>query len=94
MSPYKRAKKEETIKPLKKMLSIEVGSVKDSFESLQSMCNDKANELIKTVEVEPGEQMQVEFWTEDIPEFIGVANISVNHAGLITYSMDYSETTL
>lgn len=94
MSPYRRAKREDAIKPSKKELSVSIGSVDDSFESLQTMCNDKANELIKTVELENGEEMQVVFWTEDFPELIGIANITKNDAGLMTYSMDYSQTTL
>lgn len=94
MSPYRRAKREDAIKPSKKELSVSIGSVDDSFESLQTMCNDKANELIKSVELENGEEMQVVFWTEDLPELIGIANITKNDAGLMTYSMDYSQTTL
>lgn len=58
------------------------------------MCNDKANELIKTIELEPGEEMQVVFWTEDISELIGTAKITKNDVGLMTYSLDYSQTTL
>ncbi len=58
------------------------------------MCNDKANELIKSVDLEYGEEMQVLFWTEDISELIGVANITKNESGLMTYSMDYSLSTL
>ncbi len=94
MSPYRRAKREDAFKPSKKELSVSIGSVDDSFESLQTMCNDKANELIKSVELESGEEMQVVFWTEDFPELIGIANIAKNDAGLMTYSMDYSQTTL
>ena len=94
MSAYHRAKREDAIKPSKKELSINIGSVNDSFESLQAMCNDKANELIKTVHLEHGEEMQVVFWTKDIPELIGTANIIMKDGGLLTYSLDYSLTTL
>lgn len=94
MSPYRRAKREDAIKHSKKELSVHIGSVDDSFELLQAMCNDKANELIKSVELEKGEEMQVVFWTEDMPELIGTAIITKNGAGLMTYSMDYSLTTL
>lgn len=94
MCPYHRTKREDAIKPPKKALSVPIGNVKDGFESLQTMCNDKANELIKTLSLEKGEEMQVVFWTEDIPELIGIANITINDAGLMTYSMDYSLTTL
>ncbi len=94
MCPYHRAKREDAIKPPKKELSVHIGSIKDDFESLQAMCNDKANELIKTLCLELGDEMQVVFWTEDIPELIGIANITTNDSGLITYSMDYSLSTL
>ena len=94
MSPYHRAKKEDVIKPPKKVKSVSIGSVKDSVESLQSRCNDKANELIKTLSLEPEEEMQVVFWTEDIPELIGIANITKNDSGLMSYSMDYSSSTI
>jgi len=94
MSPYRRAKKEDAIKPSKMVLSVSIGSVDDSFESLQSMCNDKANELIKSIELKYGEAMQVVFWNGDIPELIGVADIAKNKSGLMTYSMDYHLNTL
>lgn len=94
MSAYHRAKREDAIKPSKKELSIHIGSVNDSRESLQVMCNDKANELIKTVQLEQGEKMQVFFWTKDIPELIGTANIIMNDGGLLTYSLNYSLSTL
>ncbi len=94
MSPYRRAKKEDKIKPLKKELSVYIGKVNDNFESLQVMCNDKVNELMKAVKLEHGEEMQVVFWTEDFTELIGTANITMNADGLMTYSLDYSLTTL
>lgn len=94
MSPYRRTKREDEINPSKKELSVHIGSRNDSFELLQAKCNDKANELIKSVELENGEEMQVVFWTEDIHELIGTAIIAKNGAGLMTYSIDYSLTTL
>ena len=51
MCPYKRAKREDAIRPSQKEMSIKIGSWRDSFESLQGMCNDKANELIKSIEL-------------------------------------------
>ena len=100
MSPYKRAEKEDAMqlcKPTRKEMSIKIGSCRDSFESLESMCNDKSNELIKTIDLEQGEEMVVSFWTNDanwFPELIGIAVITKNEAGLMTYSLDFSETTL
>lgn len=95
MSPYRRAKREDAIKCSKKQLPVYLGSVDDCIETLRAMCNDEANELIKSVELGIGEEMQVIFWTDDIiPELIGTANIAKNDAGLMTYSMDYSLSTL
>lgn len=94
MSPYRRGKRKDSQKPQKKELSVNIGSVRESFESLQALCNDKANEIIKSVDLEKGEEMQVVFWTEDYPEVIGAARIVKTEGGLMTYSMDYSLSTL
>lgn len=95
MSPYRRAKREDAISPPKKEMSIKLGSPDDSFEKLQTLCNDKANELLKNIELETGEEMIVVFWTTDIfAELIGVAKIGKNNSGMMTYSLDFSESTL
>ena len=95
MSPYRRAKKEDAIKPPKKRMSISLGSFGDGSEKLQTMCNNKANELTKSVELNIGEEMIVEFWTTDLfAELIGVAKIEKNSSGMINYSLDFSESTL
>ena len=94
MSPYKRAKREDVVKSEHKELSIHIGSVNDSFESLQAMCNDKSNELLKSIELSVGEEMEVVFWTSDFPELIGVSKFTKNESGLLTFSLDYSLTTL
>lgn len=94
MSPYRRAKREDEIRPSKKEMSIHIGSVNDSFESLQVMCNDKSNELLKSIELSVGEEMEVVFWTSYIPELIGVSKFIKNDSGLLTFSLDYSLTTL
>lgn len=61
MSLYRRVKREDAIKLYKKELSVHVGSVDDSFESLRAMCSDKANEIIKSIELENSEEMQAVF---------------------------------
>ena len=75
MGSYRRAKKEDCMRSSKKVMSIGIGSVNDSFESLRRMCNDKSNELIKSLDLNAGEEMEVVFWTADIPELICVQNI-------------------
>lgn len=94
MSPYRRAKREDASKPSKKELSISIGSVEDSFSSLKLLCNDKANEIIKSIELETGEDMEIVFWTADFPELIGVAKVIKNRDGLVSYTLDYSLNTL
>ena len=94
MTAYRRAKKEDGIKPSNHELSIHVGSVKDSFDSLKAMCNDKAYELKESIDLEKGDKLQVVFWTEDIPELIGVADFFKNENDLIVYSIDYSSRTI
>ena len=94
MAKYRRAKREDFEESTRKELSFSLGSVDDSFEDLQQMCKDKSNELIKTVDLEDGKELDVVFWTKDIPELIGVSKISKNEHGLLTYSIDFSESTL
>ena len=94
MCAYRRAKKEDAIKSLLHELSISLGSVNDSFDSLKAMCSEKANELKDSIELEEGDTLQVVFWTGDIPELIGVADFIKNKNGLIVYSIDYSLRTI
>ena len=98
MTSYRRAKREDAIKPQKKELTINIGSANDSFETLQQMCNDKSNELLKSVELGTGEEMEVIFWTGDTgfeaPELIGISKITKSATGQMSYSLDFSLTTL
>ncbi len=94
MSRYTRAKREDAVKPSKKTMYVSFGSVWDSTKALHIMCNDEANELIKYVELRDGEELEVVFWTEDIPELICIAKISKNEFGLPVYTLDYSQSTL
>lgn len=94
MGSYRRAKKEDSIKSSKKVMSIGIGSVNDSFKSLQVMCNDKSNQLIKSVDLNAGEEMEVVFWTADIPELICVSKITKSESGMLSYRLDYTLSTL
>ena len=94
MGSYRRTKKEDSIRPSKKEMSIGIGSVNDSFESLQRMCNDKSNELIKSIDLNAGEEMEVVFWTADIPELICVSKITKNKSGMLSYRLDFTLSTL
>lgn len=95
MSSYKRAKREDYKKSTKKEMSMYIGSVSDNIDTLKAMCNDEANELIKSVELSYGEEMNIVFWTADfIPELIGIAAITRNNSGLLTYKLDFSQSTI
>lgn len=94
MSSYRRAKREDALSSPRQCLSIRVGSIGDSIEALYAMCNDKSVELIKSVELDNREDMQVVFWTEDIPELICVSRIIKSEAGFMAYSLDDSLSTL
>ncbi len=94
MRSYTRAKREDAVKPSKRTMSFRIGNVWNSLKDLNIMCNDKANEVIKYVELSEGEELEVVFWTEDIPELICIAKISKNEFGLPMYTLDYSQSTL
>lgn len=94
MSKYHRAKREDYIEPQNLEMSVSIGSVEDSYESLITMCKDKSVELLKTIDLEDSKEMKVVFWTEDIPELIGISTFTKNDAGLLTFSFDDSESTL
>lgn len=91
---YTRPKKEDTNTPRKKELSISIGKKNDSFETLKTMCNDKSIELMESVELNNGEEMEVTFWTADIPELIGKSKIVKNDAGILSFTLNFSSTTL
>lgn len=94
MSSYRRAKKENSIQPSSKEMTIKIGSVKDSFMSLKTMCNDKSVELQKTIQLNNEDKLNVVFWTADIPELIGISTFTKNKDGLISFNLNCDESTL
>lgn len=91
---YKRAKKSEANKPSKRVLQINVGSIYDSYDLLKSLCDDKSNELVNSIELNVGEKLEVVFWTDDIPELICVSKFTKDTFGMISYQLDFSQSTL
>lgn len=83
-----------TMKEEPRSLSFSLGSVNDSLDYLKQLCNDKSVELLKTIEVNEDNKIDVEFWTEDKPELIGVSHFVKNDNGYIQFSLDLTETTL
>ena len=78
-----------TMKEEPRSLSFSLGSVND-----KQLCNDKSVELLKTIEVNEDNKIDVAFWTEDIPELIAVSHFIKNENGYIQFSLDLSESTL
>lgn len=75
-------------------LSISLGSVKDSLDYLKQLCNDKSVELLKTIELNEDNKIDVAFWTEDIPELIGVSHFVKDEKGRISFRIDFEGGTL
>lgn len=73
--------------------SIHCGNAEDSFESLKKACEEEAKKLCESLNVVPGEVVEIPFWTSDFPELICVGRFSKSD-DVITYKLDYSESTL
>ena len=79
-----------------KSLSIYLGSVNDSFDYLKQLCNDKSVELLKTIEVNEDNTIDVAFWTGGggFPELIGISRFIKDENGNLSFRLDFSESTL
>ena len=93
MNLYHRAKKEVMTKPSKKQMPIAIGNKNDSYDTLKSMYHDKSVELLESIELNDGKEMEVFFWTEDIPELIGVSKFT-KHQESLSYSFDDTLSTV
>lgn len=91
---YHRPKRDDAKSILKKVISIHIDSKNESVESLQSKCNDKSIELLKSIELNDEEEMEVVFWATDIPEIIGTATFRKSSKGKVFYNIDYTASTL
>ncbi len=67
-----------------------VGSVNDNLEKLKKLCNEKAEQMAKTMK----EDFEVPFWTADIPELICIAKFNKKEDGSFAYILDFSQSTL
>ena len=71
---------------------VTVGKVSDSMEKLTKLCNEKATKIAKTMRIE--NDIEISFWTADIPELICVAKFSKAAGNNVTFSLDFSQSTL
>lgn len=75
-------------------LSIKCGKTTDSFENLKQLCKTKAKELSTTIQIDNESKVTVPFWTANFPELICVGVFYKNESGLVTYELDFSQSTL
>lgn len=75
-------------------LSLKIGNVSDGFETLKKLCEKEMEEMLPTVNLSEKDCLYVDFWTSDVPEYIGVGIFRKVGENEITYSLDCSETTL
>ena len=73
---------------------VTVGKVSDNMETLEKLCNEKAEQMAKTMAINSGESQEVSFWTGDIPELICVGKFVKGNDGKTTYNLDFSQSTL
>lgn len=73
---------------------VSVGKVSDSMEKLNALCNEKAEQMAKTMSLKDGETQEVTFWTRDSPELICVGEFVKGNDGKTTYNLDFSQSTL
>ena len=95
MGKYHRAKREDANKSSQRKITIRIGCAMCDYEFLESLCKDKSIELMKTIELDNGEEIEVEFWTASLPaELIGISTIRKSKDGVMSFFFDGSETTL
>lgn len=75
-------------------IKVRCGKESDSLETLMELCNNKAEELKKTIDLQEQDEVTVSFWTEDFPELICVGTFRKIESGEIVYDLDDSESTL
>ena len=62
-----------------KEMAVHCGKVTDSMETLETLCCEKAEKLLTTL---------------DVPELIAVGKFSRDKSGKVIYELDFSESTL
>lgn len=75
---------------------VRCGKNTDSMETLEKICKQEAEKLVKTIELAEGDAVSVPFWTlgPGFPELIGVGVFNRDESGSIAYELDFSESTL
>ena len=71
---------------------ITVGKVSDNMETLEKLCNEKAGQMSKTMNITS--ETEITFWTGDIPELICIGIFKKDADGKVSYNLDFSQSTL
>lgn len=77
-----------------KDFSIKLGSVKDSYEHLRSLTEQKAQDHVEKIDLDKGETIEVPVWTADMPELIAVVTFEKDIRGVVRYTIDDTMSTI
>ena len=75
-------------------MDVKIGKTTDSFEKLEMLCKCESDRLVIEFSNQGIEDIEVVFWTDDIPELICVAKFSKNENKELIYELDFSQSTL
>lgn len=79
---------------LNQQLSVACGKTTDTFETLKTLCEEKAKDLSRSIDFSLQSTVEVPFWTENFPELICVGKFTKDENGKISYKLDFSQSTL
>lgn len=65
-----------------------------SYEELQNLAKEKAYEVAKSLNIQPGDTGRFSIWTNEIPELICIADFKCNPDSSIIWNFDDSQSTL
>ena len=74
--------------------AVHCGSVNDDYGQLQARCHSEAEKLAPRLAAEAGNEWNVPFWTEDVPELICVGSVRRTDGGTVMFELDFSQGTL
>lgn len=74
--------------------AIHCGNTTDDFEKLKHLCKFEAEKLTANIVFSEEDIVKIPFWTNDIPELICIGHFYKNEKGVVTFDLDFSQTTL
>lgn len=71
-----------------------IGKPSDSYDYLQALCKKEAERLTKVINLSEGEKLDIPCWTNFPGELICTITFKKDNNGIITYTIDESQSTL